>query len=230
MELSVWVIGATVALLAGLDRTAVLQVMISRPLVVGPFVGWLLGVPGNGLLIGALIELLWLARMPVGAAIPPDDTQVAVAATCLTVLLNQSGNYADDSLVICALLLAMPLGKVGQWFERLARTANARLQRRADQQISAGDDLQIETLHLRGILHFGLAAVATFSIILTGGVLLGSALLPHMVPLLTPSTAGLELLFPLVGTAVILVTLNVSRALTLFSTSFMTVLLTLWLL
>ena len=43
--------------LLGLDGTAVGQFMVSRPVVAGTLVGWVLGVPGLGLSIGAMLEL-----------------------------------------------------------------------------------------------------------------------------------------------------------------------------
>lgn len=80
-----YLLGASVAVISGLDRTAFPQIMISRPIVVGPLTGWLLGNPSAGLQVGLLVELLWLGRLPVGAAIPPDDTQVTVGATALAI-------------------------------------------------------------------------------------------------------------------------------------------------
>jgi len=222
-------LGGATAVVAGLDRTAMLQVMLSRPLVVAPLLGWILGVPASGLLIGSLVELLWLARMPVGAAIPPDDTQVAVGATCLAVLLNPGEGLAAEPVALFCLLLAMPLGKVGQWFDRLARNRNRSLVQRAERAVAEGHDHRIERLHLQGLLNFSLAALGTFGIIVTGGLLIGTVLLQDAVLHLQPVSEELKLLFPLVGSAVILASLHVSRALTLFCASFVTVLLAGWL-
>ena len=61
-------IGALVSLICGLDRVAILQIMISRPIVAAPLTALLLGDPLIGLQIGVMVELLWLARLPVGAA------------------------------------------------------------------------------------------------------------------------------------------------------------------
>ena len=83
-----YLLRAGMAVILGLDRTAALQIMISRPLVAGPLVGLLLGDPASGLTIGMLLELLWLCRLPVGANIPHDDTQVTVGATTLAIALN----------------------------------------------------------------------------------------------------------------------------------------------
>ena len=108
--------GALVALICGLDRMAVLQVMVSRPIVAAPLVAWLLGDPLVGLQIGMMVELLWLARLPVGAAIPPDDTQVAVASSVLAINLGRLLEAPGIELLLLCLLVAIPLGKVGAVF------------------------------------------------------------------------------------------------------------------
>jgi len=44
---------ALTSIFAGLDRTALCQVMLARPIVVAPLLGWLLGMPLVGLQAGA---------------------------------------------------------------------------------------------------------------------------------------------------------------------------------
>lgn len=230
MSAADYLIAGIVAVIAGMDRTAALQIMISRPIVVAPLTGWLLGEPLAGLQIGALLELLWLGRLPVGAAIPPDDTQVAVAATLLTVTMSETLSVAGLPLVLLCTLVAMPLGKVGQLAERLARHANGRLLADAQLAVECGNLAAAERSHLRGLAHFALASLASFTLI----TLVGTAVLHLVAPLLADAVgtaAGrLQLTFPLVGIAIILGSLNVSRARTLFGASFATALLMLWLL
>ncbi len=65
-----------------LDATSVGQFMISRPLVAGVLGGALLGAPGTGLAVGALLELYLLVSFPTGGARFPEGataTLVAVA-------------------------------------------------------------------------------------------------------------------------------------------------------
>ncbi len=90
MAVADFLIGGALAVGLGLDRTAAFQFMVSRPIVAAPLTGWLIGDAMAGLQIGAMIELLWLGRLPVGAAVPPDDTQVAIGATILAVSLHGS--------------------------------------------------------------------------------------------------------------------------------------------
>ena len=120
MVVSEYLLAGLVAMLTGLDRVALVQVMISRPLVAGTLTGWALGNPLVGMEIGMLLELLWLCRLPVGAAIPPDDTQVAVGATVLALSMGHFLALDGMPLVILSVLIAIPLGKFGQvFFERL---------------------------------------------------------------------------------------------------------------
>ncbi|NIQ11824.1 MAG: PTS sorbose transporter subunit IIC, partial [Gammaproteobacteria bacterium] len=122
-----YLLAGCVSMLTGLDRVALVQAMISRPLVAAPLTGWLLGNPLIGLEIGMLLEMLWLGRLPVGAAIPPDDTQVAVGATVLAVSMGHFLNISGMPMVLLAVLIAIPLGKCGQVFDKLARHINDRI-------------------------------------------------------------------------------------------------------
>ena len=222
-------IGALVSLVCGLDRTALLQVMISRPLVAAPLVAWLLGAPLVGLQAGVMIELLWLARLPVGAAIPPDDTQVSIAGTVLAIALGRLLHVESLELLILCLLVALPLGKLGQYFDHLARQYNVRLVSRAESAFDNDQLFAVELQHLRGLLSFSLVAVSTYAVILGGGLLLVPILWPVVQQPLEYSSSWLQLALPLVGIAVILGTINVSRALTLFCAAFGMAFLLMWL-
>jgi len=221
--------GALVSLVCGLDRTALLQIMISRPIVAAPLAAWLLGEPMVGLQIGVMVELLWLARLPVGAAIPPDDTQVAIGSTVLAVSLGNVFGTSETDLLLLCLLIAIPLGKLGQYFDHFARQYNVRLMAGAEAALDRGNLFTAEFQHLRGLLSFSLAAVGTYLVIITGGLLLVPVLRPLLHQSLLHSSSWLQLALPLVGVSVILGTINVSRALTLFCASFGMAFLLMWL-
>jgi len=224
-----YVLAGLVAMLTGLDRVALVQVMISRPLVAGPLTGWLLGNPMVGLEVGMLLELLWLGRLPVGAAIPPDDTQVAVGATVLALTIGPLLGLKGMPFVILAVLVAIPLGKFGQVFERLARHYNDRLAVSGGRAMMAGRMSELEHYHLFGLVSFALASLATFLVI----VLVGSFILYTVAPLLVGAVreAGLSLQYSLVlvGAAALLGTINVNRSISLFCAAFCGTLLVLWL-
>ncbi len=217
------------ALLCGLDRIAVFQVMLSRPLVAAPLAGWLLGSPGLGLQVGVMMELLWLARLPVGAAIPPDDTQVAVAASVLAALFSSAHPGAGPELVVLCVLVTLPLGKIGQYCDHYARQFNNRLPKVAESCLSRGELRRAEVQHLRGLLSFTVAIAGTYLFIVCGGLLIFPMLWPLVHQYLAYSTNWVMLALPLIGISVILGTINVSRAMTLFCASFGMAFLLLWL-
>lgn len=230
MELGDYLLAGIVAVVAGLDRTAAFQFMISRPIVAAPLTGWILGEPLAGLQVGALVELLWLGRLPVGAAIPPDDTQVAVGATALAAGMADPVIQSGLPITILATLVSLPLGKVGQLFERTARNLNGRLLVRAEEALGSGRLEEVEATHLRGLAHFALSSLGTYTVIILAGSLLLHILYPLLAGAAAEGANWLRLSFILAGTAAILGTVNVSRSLTLFAASFATAFLMLWLL
>jgi len=223
------IMASLIAVICGLDRTAALQLMLSRPIVAGPLAGLVLGEPLIGLQVGMLVELLWLGRLPVGASIPPDDTQIAIGATFLSVAFAAPDFSTPVTIVFC-LLVTMPLAKSGQFFDRMARRANNHLVKRVEQNVLTGDLSLIAKLHLTGIGHFALAALMTFVVVAGVGSLLCLILMPHFVFWLVAPVNWLQLTFILVGAAMILASINVNRATTLFGASFVSSTLMLWLL
>jgi PTS system mannose-specific IIC component len=215
-----YLLGAGMAVLLGLDRTAALQIMISRPLVAGPLVGLILGNVMTGLTVGMLLELLWLCRMPVGASIPHDDTQTTVSATTLAIAL--SGTVGPGvGLTLCALLVSLPLGKIGQVVERTVRSRNQRLPQAALHALQQGDLPAVERLHLLGLGNFALGALTTYLVIVLIGrwlIVTGS---PYFLDLLTRQAGWIKLALILVGVATLLQALNVRRAYALFFSGFL---------
>jgi len=230
MSATGYLLSGALAVFAGLDRTAAVQLMLSRPIVAAPLAGGLLGDPLVGLQVGALLELLWLGRLPVGAAVPPDDTQVAIAGTVLT--LSMTGRLPLDGmpLLLLSTLVAIPLGKIGQLADRTVRQRNGRLLERAEAALAAGDLGLAERCHLQGLVHFAIGALLSFTVIVAAGTLLLHVLAPLLAGPLEAAEGALRVALPLMGVAMILGTINVSRARTLFGASFATALLMLWLL
>ncbi|MBW1645043.1 MAG: PTS sugar transporter subunit IIC [Deltaproteobacteria bacterium] len=114
-----------------LDRTAWGQLMFSRPLVAGTIIGWLGGSAVLGLKVGALLELLWLHELPVGCAIPTDDTLVAVLAsgvvTTIAVRQQLSDPYLTGSLIFLVLAILFCLAPLSRQLDTLIRNRNADL-------------------------------------------------------------------------------------------------------
>ncbi len=216
-------------MLTGMDRVALIQFMISRPLVAGPLTGLVLGNPLVGLEVGMLLELLWLGRLPVGAAIPPDDTQVAVGATVLALSMGPLIGVSGMPLLILCVLVAIPLGKFGQVFDRLARQVNDRLALNGKKALAAGDYSGAERTHLLGLVSFATASLATAVMIVLCGSFILSLTAPFLIDAVREAGLSLQYSLILVGAAVLLGTINVNRSISLFCAAFVGTLLVLWL-
>jgi PTS system mannose-specific IIC component len=187
-----------------------------------------MGNPLVGLEVGTLLELLWLGRLPVGASIPPDDTQVAIGATVLALSMDRLLGMSGMPVVILCVLTAIPLGKFGQLFDRLARHANGLVLKR-NNALFVGSARDLERLHLLGLINFAFASLSTFLVILIAGTLLLYNFAPFLIHAVREAGLSLQYSFTLVGAAVLLGLINIARGTSLFCAAFAGTLLVLWL-
>ena len=96
-----------------LDRVFI-QTMISRPVVIAPLIGLFLHNPYAGLIIGALFELIWIDRLPIGTYIPPNDSIAAVTATSTAVISGTKLGGASPELIALSVLMAIPCGALAK--------------------------------------------------------------------------------------------------------------------
>jgi PTS system mannose-specific IIC component len=144
-------VAALVTGLAAVERKGALQLMLSRPLVLGPILGWALSDPWGGVTIGIPLELLFLGGVNLGGSLPENETLLAGAMTTAAVLAGQaSGTGVDPPLAAIALALLFPLALVGR-----------RLESRTEQRNNTFFQIAVETveeepdpfrLNLRGLL------------------------------------------------------------------------------
>lgn len=107
------------------------QFQVSRPLIVGPIIGLILGDFSTGLYIGASLEMVYLGVIAVGAAVPPDATLATAISTALCILSGM-----DKA---AAVTLAIPVAVIAQMLQMLIWTLNGALMHRADRFISKGN-------------------------------------------------------------------------------------------
>lgn len=202
-----------------LDRIA-LQTMVSRPVVSGPLTGWLLNDPYTGFLYGALIELLWIDRSPIGKYVPPNDTMAAVVVTAAAVMAGNHLGQCTRELSIFALLCLLPVGYLGQQLDTWIAQSNAILAKKAVRFVDSADVRGIERQHYLALMKsFVLSTVFIFA-----AILLGEFALFAVFPLLPPFVyRGLELsyyIIPMVGISVALTTIRQKGAFGLFCAIF----------
>ncbi len=194
--LAMGVLGA----LCYLDRTAVFQLMLHRPLVAASLAGAVFGNFAAGAQVGAVLELLYIARLPVGASIPPDDTGAALfggaaAATGASAIGLDPGSF-------CAiLLLSMPCAEIGKFVDRSVRRINGRIAHLVLESVDRGDAMAVENGLLAGLTLFAVSGMA-LAVLFVG---LGAATSLHLLSRFGPESreqlAALLPALPLLGAA-----------------------------
>ncbi|MCD6533584.1 MAG: PTS sugar transporter subunit IIC [Deltaproteobacteria bacterium] len=208
-------LGAVLAL----DRTALFQGMLSRPLIAATFAGALAGNWEIGLLLGASLELYFLCEMPVGSNIPTDDTLLALAAGgCAAALsgLPANVNLDDKSLALMVLLTILPWAAFTRKLDGWVRDRNAWLIDEMETRLLAGENSSAINFHLYGVLNFYGAAAGALALIMISSLLLVPLLLLLLPVWAWPLTDRLLLVFPAVGIAGLLCKMNQKRQLAVF--------------
>ncbi len=157
----------------GLDRTAAGQFMVSQPIVVGPLTGWMLGDPRAGIVIGVVLELIWVLDMPIGSFVPADATISTVSATAIAAL----GSPGDSSLPIIgfSILMTAAIAPATMMADDIVRHRNSRL---ADALVAGpGPDpgRELVRAHLSGLPVFFLKSFILYLVFLPAGVAAVSA-------------------------------------------------------
>jgi mannose/fructose/N-acetylgalactosamine-specific phosphotransferase system component IIC len=115
---------ALLVALISLDHTAVGQVMISQPLVGGWLLGAAFGSPMEGLAVGALLQLLCLTELPVGASIPPDGSLAGLTGAAFFLIFPRSSPWTAGAVMGLAVLLFFPMAYLGRSGEMIVRRLN----------------------------------------------------------------------------------------------------------
>lgn len=131
----------------GLDVVSFPQAMISRPLVAATLAGALAGDAGRGLVAGAVLELVALETLPVGASRYPEWGSAAVVGGTLYALHPEGAAAALVLAVTCALATAF----VGGESMILLRRLNGQLARAQAPALQAGSRRSVGMLQLAGL-------------------------------------------------------------------------------
>lgn len=115
----------TVSLLGGLlslEHRAELRFMISQPVCSGLLTGLILGSPVEGLLAGAMFQVMFLGFVPVRSEGVPDLPIGGVAASAYYILSVQrlGGSPSGDGIILfCALTFGLAISLMGYSLYRM---------------------------------------------------------------------------------------------------------------
>jgi fructoselysine and glucoselysine-specific PTS system IID component len=164
--------------------------LLSRPLVLGPLVGLVLGDVTQGLIIGATLELIFMGNIKVGAAIPPDVITGGVLGTAFAIISGKGPAIA--------LAIAVPVSILAEMVISGLFVLRAMLNKKFNQYADEGDFKGIQRLHilsgllrpvLMGIiimlaLQLGAGAMKTFLDMIPAWVQTGLQVAGNMLPAL----------------------------------------------
>lgn len=108
-----------ISLIAGLIHLDVLvfgQFMVSRPIVVGWILGYFLGIPEYGILLGVFFELVYIVEIPVGVKIPVDATSSTIFSMV---------GFKISNCLILSIIFGFFIGFLYKYLDTLGRSLNS---------------------------------------------------------------------------------------------------------
>ena len=114
--------------------------LLSRPLVLGPLVGLVLGDLHQGIVIGASLELIFMGNIKVGAAIPPDVVTGGVLGTAFAILSGKGTGIA--------LALAIPISILAEMLLSALFVTRSGLNKLFGRYALEGDWRRVQRLHI----------------------------------------------------------------------------------
>lgn len=139
-----------------------LTTALGSPIVIGFVLGLMYNEVGQGLFIGATIQLMYLGVIATGGNVPADQ---ALAATVAIPIAMQTGIGAE-----AAVGLAATFGVLGIFLDQIRRTSNSIWLHKADAYADAGDEKGIFKCAViyPAIFAFCLRFIPVFAINLVG--------------------------------------------------------------
>lgn len=211
---------STVGGLLCLDRL-LLQIMISRPIVSGPLIGYLCNEIYAGLIIGAFIELLWVDRIPVGTYVPPNDSLAAITAVATAASAGSALGGMTNELITLSVLLCVPLGTVAQRVDAYTFESNSVISGDAELSAGKGDADGLARAHFKAMARYFVIASGQIMIYFLAGSLLLTWVYPLLPPPLLKALSITFFLLPVIGVAVALNTINHLKTMQIFSALFL---------
>ncbi len=183
-----------------LDRTAACQLMLHRPLVAATLMGAIFGNLAAGAQVGAVLELIFLVHLPVGASMPPDDTGAAIFAGSAAAVASSSIGL-DGGSFTALILLSVLFAELGKAADRMVRKLNGRIAHLTRESVDRGDLQAVEHGLLAGLTLFA-ASGAVLALLFSGaGMAVSKFLLPRFGPESRVDFSALQPVLPLIGAA-----------------------------
>lgn len=132
------IIASALGALLELDEYFIGMTLISQPIIAGGLAGFIFGDPGTGIMIGSIVQLIWLMP-PVGAYVPPSPSAIAFATAGIGILMESVVQPADrPSLLMFAMILGASFGYFTGQMDIWNRQLNTRIMRSIEGKVEEG--------------------------------------------------------------------------------------------
>lgn len=193
---------------------SLLNQAMNYPLIIGGLTGLIVGDFANGLLVGSLIQLMFLGVFIVGAAIPPNP----VLATILSVVFVSSTGIG----VAEVMALVIPIAVLSQFLQMGSLTINSFFYQRF--AVKAAEEGNLRKLELGNVFVQPLLGVVINGVPAFLGVYFGTELVQKLVALfpgwVIAGMGNLGSVLPILGFALIVFTMNPGVLMVLFVIGF----------
>jgi mannose/fructose/N-acetylgalactosamine-specific phosphotransferase system component IIC len=186
-----------------LDEYFIGMTLVSQPIIAGGIAGLIFGDPGTGIMIGSIVQLIWLMP-PVGAYVPPSPSAIAFTAAGIGIMMESVVPAGErNSFLMFAMILGASFGYFTGQMDIWNRKLNTRIMRRFEAKVEEGREAYAYLIQALAILAKYLRDVAGYLAIFVLGVPLAIRIystLPVEVD------AGLKIAFwaaPMIGFAVL---------------------------
>ena len=149
--------------------------MISQPIVAAPLTGLILGGMFQtpevglhlGLMVGIILQLVWIEQLPLGMNVPPDAALASVLSVALGFCAGHDYNTFSEREVCytVALLVDVALGLLGRSLDMFIRRINTNIDSWVNLKIEDNNFDSIKIGHLSGgVITFTKAFIFCFLI------------------------------------------------------------------
>lgn len=196
-----------------LDRTAVIQSLVSEPIVVAPIAGWIVGEPVLGLKLGVLLQLFFLGNVSIGGSTPPDGALAALVAAGSAGLSGADHRVSIEALSAgSAFILMIPASRLGRLVENALKEQNVALAHDADGRVMKEGAKAIEKIVHRRIFSLFLIWAGVSGLAVGGGAVLLNLVFRFIPEGVSAALESAGRLLPLIAAGVALSAIRLRRA------------------
>lgn len=193
-----------IAALLELDAYYIGMLLISQPIIIGGITGIILGNPGAGIIMGSIVQLIWINNPPVGAFVPPSTTTISfISAVYSIIFFKLLSNANQDAIFMFSLLIGIPTGYfVGQidiWHRKL----NIKIIHFFENKIKQGKTSYLILIHLISIFIKFISNIGLFILIIVFGISLAEKIYLSLPLQLIRALSISFWIMPVVGLAVV---------------------------